>query len=335
MCKRNLGIVIALAIFGLLVLAGCGSTQKAPETPTAQDLSGDLIVYHAGSLAIPFEAIEKEFETLYPDVDVKRTPGGSVDLARMISEIGDSVDIIASADYTVIDKLLIPEHAKWNAMFAANSMVIMYTDKSKNAAEINADNWYEILLKDGINYGYSDPNADPCGYRSRLVMQLAEKYYEKPGLNQQLVDGCPEKNIRPKSVELISLLETGALDYAFEYESVAMQHAAKNSIFKYVKLPAEINFSAVEHKDFYNTASIELKGSSPGETIKQIGEPIVFSLAMPASGKNNAAAYEFVKFLFDAEKGMKILQEQGQPILDKITVTGAENLPDELKGILK
>ncbi len=335
MFKRSLGICIALAIFGLFTLMGCGSTQKAPEPPKAQDLSGDLIIYHAGSLAIPFEAVEKEFETLHPNVDVKRTPGGSVDLARKISELGDSVDILASADYTVIDKLLIPDHAKWNAMFAANSMVIMYTDKSKDAGEINADNWYEVLLKDGINYGYSDPNADPCGYRSRLVMQLAEKYYEKPGLNQRLVDGCPAKNIRPKSVELISLLETGALDYAFEYESVAMQHAAQNNIFKYVKLPEKINFSAVEHKDFYNTASIELKGSNPGETITQIGEPIVFSLTMPVSGKNNAAAYEFVKFLFDKEKGMKILKEQGQPILEKITVTRAENLPEELKGILK
>ena len=335
MLSRKLVTCVILAIFGLFILAGCGSTPKAPEPAKTPDLAGELIVYHAVSLAIPFEALEKEFEAKHPNVDIKRTPGGSVDLARKISELGDSVDILASADYTVIDKLLIPNHAKWNAMFAANAMVIMYTDKSKDAAAINANNWYDILLKDGVNYGYSDPNADPCGYRSRLVMQLAEKYYEKPGLNQKLVDGCPEKNVRPKSVELISLLETGALDYAFEYESVAMQHAAKNSIFKYVKLPAQINFGAIEHKDFYNAASIELKGSSPGETIKQVGEPIIFSLTMPASGKNNAVAYEFVKFLLDKEQGMKILQSQGQPVLDKITVTGAENLPEQLKSIVK
>lgn len=335
MSKRKLVTYIILAVFSLVALVGCSSAQKASETPEASELAGELIVYHAGSLAIPFEALEKEFEAKHPKVDVKRTSGGSVDLARKISELGDSVDVFASADYTVIDKLLIPNHAKWNALFAANAMVIMYTDKSKNAAEINSNNWYDVLLKEGVNYGYSDPNADPCGYRARLVWQLAEKHYGKPGLNQKMINGCPEKNIRPKSVELISLLETGALDYAFEYESVAMQHIAKNSMFKYVKLPAEINFSAVEHKDFYNTASIELKGSSPGETIKQVGQPIVYSVTMPVSGKNNTIAYEFVKFLLDKEQGMKILQAQGQPVLDKVTVTGKENLPEQLKTILQ
>lgn len=332
MFKRKLITVLILTVFSLFSLAGCAS-QKAAETPKAPDLAGELIIYHAGSLAIPFEALEKEFETQHPNVDVKRTSGGSVDLARKVSELGDSVDILASADYSVIDKLLIPNFAKWNALFAANAMVIMYTDKSKYAAEINSDNWYDILLREGVNYGYSDPNADPCGYRTRLLWQLAEKHYGQAGLNQKLIKGAPDKNIRPKSVELISLLETGALDYAFEYESVAMQHITKNSMFKYVKLPAQINFSAVEHKDFYGTSSIEVKGSSPGQTITQVGGPIVYSLTMPTSGKNNQIAYEFIKFLFNKDQGMKILQQQGQPVLDKITVFGADNLPEQLKSI--
>ncbi len=65
---------------------------------------GDLIIFHAGSLAVPFEEMEKQFEAKYPGVDVLREGGGSTNLARMISEVGKPADIMASADYIVIDK---------------------------------------------------------------------------------------------------------------------------------------------------------------------------------------------------------------------------------------
>ena len=244
--KKNLLLVMLLVL--VLSLFGCQTNQA--EEPAVQDkpvqadevalpeeeeeaedpvdISGELVVYHAGSLAVPFEEIERQFEANYPDVDVLRTPGGSSELARKITEFQDTVDVFASADYNVIDSLLIPDYADWNALFAENSMVIMYSNDSKYAEEITSDNWYEILQRDGVNFGHSDPQLDPCGYRSVLLFQLAEKYYGVEGLNDAILSVRQDKNIRPKSVELIALLESGALDYAFEYESVAMQHMAMN-----------------------------------------------------------------------------------------------------------
>ena len=102
-------------------------------------------------------------------------PGGSTKMARLISEVGKPADIMASADYVVIDKNLIPNFASWNARFATNQMVLCYTDKSKYAGEINSDNWYEILLKPGVVWGHSDPNLDPCGYRSLMVLQTGRE----------------------------------------------------------------------------------------------------------------------------------------------------------------
>lgn len=338
--NRSLAAILVL-IFTLLLMAGCGATgdsdstqQPAPSPDQQKELSGELVIYHAGSLTIPFDALEKEFESLHPKVDIKRTAGGSREIARKVAELGDKVDILASADYTVIDTLLIPDHAKWNALFAKNSMVIMYTDRSKYADEITAGNWYDVLLREGVNYGHSEPDLDPCGYRTLLVWQLAEKFYNRDGLYQQLSDSCPAKNIRPKSVELISLLETGALDYAFEYESVARQHAAKNPVIKYVKLPENINLSSMEYTDFYKSASVKLKGKKPGEIITKTGEPIVYSLTMPDSGQNKALAIEFLKFFFDRDKGLKILEDNGQPTLEKVQVKGEENLPGELSSAL-
>ncbi|GAI28734.1 unnamed protein product, partial [marine sediment metagenome] len=95
-----------------------------------------------------------------------------------------------------------------------------YTNKSRFGNEINRDNWYEILQRDGVRYGRSDPNQDPCGYRTLMVWQLAEDYYNAPELYDKLY-GAAGELIRPKEVDLIALLESGDLDYAFEYSSVA------------------------------------------------------------------------------------------------------------------
>ncbi len=83
---------------------------------------------------------------------------GSVDCARKITELGRSCDILASADYQVIEKLLIPEHAYMNQPFAVNSMVIAFTDRSCRADEIHSGNWSEILLsKDKLSLGVRIP----------------------------------------------------------------------------------------------------------------------------------------------------------------------------------
>ncbi len=320
-------IFALLILFSLLLFNFSGFGQE--------NLQGELIIYHAGSLTVPVANLTKEFEILHPDLDIRTTAGGSRKISRLIAETGQKADILMSADYAVIDNLLIPDHADWNILFAENSMVIMYTDKSRYANIINADNWYNILLKNGVEYGHSDPNADPCGYRSVLLFQLAENFYQEKGLNQELLNHCPKKNIRPKSVELISLLETGVLDYAFEYESVALQHQIMDNTFKYIKLPKAIDLSSLKYLNEYAKATVELSGAEPGKTIITKGKPIVYGITMPFNGENRVNSLAFLAFLFDKNQGLKVIQDSGQPIHDLEVITGADKLPSEIGNLLK
>ena len=323
--KINSVVLIILTIFFLINISSFGQEQ----------LQGELVIYHAGSLTVPVANLIKEFKVSHPNLVINTTPGGSRKIARLVAETGQKADILMSADYTVIDTLLIPDHANWNILFAENSMVIMYTDQSRYSNEINEDNWYKILLKEKVEYGHSEPNADPCGYRSVLVFQLAENYYQQEGLNLALLDHCPKKNIRSKSVELISLLETGVLDYAFEYESVALQHQLKDEKFRYIKLPKAIDLSSLEYIEDYAKATVELSGTEPGETITKKAQPIVYGITMPFNGENRENALAFLKFLFDKNQGLKIIQDSGQPIHNIEVVTGADQLPSELCYLLK
>ncbi|MDQ1334716.1 MAG: molybdate/tungstate transport system substrate-binding protein, partial [Thermodesulfobacteriota bacterium] len=199
MMRRSIG--------GGLVVLFCLFWAAVPKTATAQP-QGKLILFHAGSLSMPFEAMEKAFEAGNPKVDILREPSGSQKAGRKVSELHKPCDIMASADYQVIDRLLIPDFADWNVRFATNQIVLSYMDNSKFSKEITADNWYEILQRKGVSWGHSDPNLDPCGYRSLMVMQLAETYYKQPGLYNKLIAKRPKENIRPKEVDLISLLQT-------------------------------------------------------------------------------------------------------------------------------
>ncbi|MGA1825598.1 MAG: tungstate ABC transporter substrate-binding protein WtpA [bacterium] len=295
--------------------------------------TGKLIIFHAGSLSVPFEQIEKEFEKQYPNVDVLRESGGSQKCARMISDIKKPCDIMASADFRVIDKLLIPEYATTNIRFASNQMVLCFTDKSKMAKKINATNWIDILTTKGVIWGHSDPDLDPCGYRALLVLKLAEKYYKKPGLYEQFIDNRPQENIRPKSAELVALLQTGHMDYAWEYRSVAVQHG-----LKYLELPAQINLSDPHHDNFYNQAHVEVKGKEPGTTITMTGQSITYGVALIKNAPNPEAAVAFLTYLLNRDEGLKILQEMGQPpYIPSIVPTKAmyDLLPHPLKKLVQ
>jgi molybdate/tungstate transport system substrate-binding protein len=257
---------------------------------------------------VPFAKIEKDFEAKYPKVDVLREGGGSTKMARMISELHKPADIMASADFNVIDKTLIPEYAEWNIRFATNQLVLCYTDKSRFANQITADNWYEILEIKGVIWGHSDPNLDPCGYRSLMLLQLAEKYYKLPGLYDRLIANRPEKNIRPKSVELVSLLKTGNMDYAWEYLSVAVQQG-----LKYIMLPDEINLGNYKMDEFYKQATVRVTGKKPGTWITRTGKSCTYGITILKSAPNPEAAEAFMAYLMDADGGLKTLKEMGQP----------------------
>jgi molybdate/tungstate transport system substrate-binding protein len=294
---------------------------------------GKVIMFHAGSLSVPFEAMEKAFEAKYPKVDLLREAGGSQACARKVTDLKKPCDIMGSADYKVIDKLLIPEYADWNIRFATNQLVLCYTEKSKQADKVNKDNWYEILQKKGVVWGHSDPNLDPCGYRALMVLQLAEKHYKKPGLYDALIANRPKENIRPKSVELVSLLQTGNMDYAWEYLSVAVQHG-----LNYVVLPDQINLGNYKFDDFYAQAVVKVTGKKPGTFMEIKGGSCTYGITLIKNAPNKEAAVAFLKYMLAPEGGLKILKDMGQPpfIPCRIPTAGMkEKLPKELASLVE
>lgn len=331
--------LIVLALLLSVVASGCTTGESEKEET--------LVIFHAGSLSVPLQQLELEFaeyaqKNLVVRVNFQDEASGSVKAVRKVTDLGKKADVVAVADYTLIPQLMVPNYTDFYVLFATNEIVIAFTGNSKYADEITSDNWYEILARPGVTFGFSDPNQDPCGYRSVMVMKLADYYYGKPVFetlveentniyyNGSVIVAPKELQvrgdkvvIRPKETDLVGLVESGSLDYFFIYKSVAEQHS-----LKYITLPDEINLKDFSKADFYGKVSIYL--GSTGKVIT--AKPIVYGVTVPKDAPHRELAMEFLRFML-GENGRRVFQENHQDFIWPPIAFG--NVPKEIRDIVK
>lgn len=329
-------IVVLITIIAVLGILGFSIGGSKPV----------LKIYHAGSLTVPFEEIEEQFERSH-DADVQLEPHGSVEAISQITELHKAADILASADYSLIPKMMFPEHADWCIQFARNEMVLAYTGGSKYADEVNESNWYKILNRPDVRFGFSNPNLDPCGYRTVMVFQLAEMYYNNSTIFDDLIAAntnieaieendnylvevpedlgvnTGELEISDKSVSLLAKLEEHSIDYAFEYRSVAVQHG-----FEFVELPDGINLTSMGYENTYKRVRERL---ASGKVIT--AKPIVYGITIPKGAPNEDLAIEFIMLLI-TEGGQRIFENCGQPPIVPAIASDINKLPENLQPLV-
>ena len=325
--------IIAIAIAGISIggYAGFYFLTQSYKTP--------LKVFHAGSLAVPLEYIEMIYEHDNPTIDVQLESAGSVACVNKIIEDGDHADVLALADWTLIpSKMDYVTEQNYTIKFATNQMVLCYYGALPDGHEdINATNFWEYLNASGIEWGFSNPNLDPCGYRTLMVLQLAEINYSKPNILDDLVmtpipgitnttDGenytiiCDEDleytaastnvNLRDKSVDLVELLKSGYLDYAFEYRSVAIQHG-----LSFITLEPTLALNDSSLDSFYKKVAVT---KSDGKT--STGKSITYGVTVPVCADHPDLGAEFIEYMIN-ELGKGIFEWLGQPTFDPCPTT--------------
>ncbi len=285
-----------------------------------------LVIFHAGSLSIPMRDIAAAFEAKHPGVKVVRESSGSRAAARKITDLGRKCDLMLSADYTVIDQLLLGEHASWILPFVTNEIVLAYS-KALPPEEVPATgNWRDLIVAEDARVGHGDPDSDPCGYRALMVLQLAAEEMAEAGF-YDTVQQRTVGHIRPKASDLVALLEVAELDYAFLYRSVATQHG-----IPFLELPTSLNLSDPKLASSYSAAGVEISGHEPGTKIRKVGAPIAYGLTILTTTKRPKLALDFVEFLLHEQHGLKILQQHGQASLVPAPTATYDSLPERLRA---
>ncbi|MDP1860906.1 MAG: extracellular solute-binding protein [Gemmatimonadaceae bacterium] len=301
----------------LLALVGAcqGGKEKSPNAAT----QGPVVVFAAGSLARPMRAALDSF-TAATGIPYTLESAGSLELARKFTDLGKGADILALADEDVFPRLLMPEHVAWYARFARNRLVLAYSASATGLDEAKAGAWRRVLTRPGVEVGRADPALDPAGYRTLLLFQLAERFYGEPGLAAKLEAYAPRRHVRPKSAELVALLQAGELDYAWMYES-----SARGARLSFLALPPEVDLGRESMAARYDSARVRVLGARMGDTIEVRGTPIRYGLSIPRRAEHAAVAESFLRFLF-SDAGRRALRGEFLDVIDTPLLVG-EHMP--------
>jgi molybdate/tungstate transport system substrate-binding protein len=352
-------LLLVLAAAALTLTGGaCGADGGAGARHT-------LRLIYAGSVIIPFDHLAKAFQKDHPELEVLTESHGSIQCIRQVTELHRPFDYLVTADYSLVPPMMygttVPgtgrPYADWYVKFLTNRMVLAYTDKSRHADKLTARDWYTVITQPGVRLGLADPRFDAAGYRALMVLQLAEGYYRDPIIFENALLGkfttpvtadrstgvdvihVPELLetqhdggviMRGSSVQLLPLLESGDVDYAFEYESVVRQRG-----LKYLRLPPAIDLGSPRYVSDYRTVVVKIdmrRFSSVKPEFR--GGLIAYAFTIPQNAPNPAAASEFAAFVLGAE-GRRLLTQDHQPLIVPPQADRPERLPAAVRAALR
>jgi molybdate/tungstate transport system substrate-binding protein len=275
----------------------------------------NLVVFNAGSLALPLRTAFDSF-AVGRDVSLQQESAGSLETARKVTELGKTPDVIALADIEIFPRLLVPRHASWYAPFARNRMVLAYRPTSRHAAEITQQNWWKVLDQPGVNVGRADPNQDPNGYRTLLVLKLLERKTGERGLATRLLSRWSDRYVRPKEADLVALLQAGELDYMWSYESLA-----RAAGLPFLRLGDSLDLGNPPDSLFYARDTVRVRGAGAADSLTFAGAPVLYALSIPRNAPNRPLAEEFVRYLLTGD-GARVLRNAKLDVLTDVRVIG-------------
>ena len=355
----NKNTTIVLFLIGAIALGAGLYFTKQPQPVDTRVLK----VYCAGSVLYPMEQVAEAFMIEHPEIDVQIEGHGSIQVIRHPTELNDPVDLMIVADYSLIPLMMydkpVPDgdtnFTDWYIRFAGNEIVLAYTENSRFGDEIEEDNWYMILANPEVKLGISNPIIDALGYRALIILQIAEDYYEE----KQIFENClgnwfnpefdtvdignrtvifvPEQekpigdkiSIRASSIQIIPLLQSGAIDYAFLYKSNAEQQN-----LNYIELPNEINLGDPDYDAYYSGAQVRfqhVRFQSIG--LDRLGKTIYYGLTISETAENPDDAVLLSEYIIGGE-GKQVFESLYHRIYEPAYTDNLHSVPEILRQYL-
>jgi len=320
-----------ILLMGVL-LAACGSSSSNGSTPTPTAAPKNKVsVAYAGSLV---NLMEKKVGPAFTQATGYPYAGEGKGSSALANEIKGKLtfpDIFISASPAVNTTLMgAPNgnYVSWYAPFIRSSLVVGYNPSGKFAADFQAvasgsKSWYQVLEEPGIRIGRTDPALDPKGVRTIIMTELAEKYYNQPGLSSKILGAANNSSQIFPEEELVARLTSGQLDAGFFY-----LNEVTDASIPYVTLPAQINMG----DPTLNSAYAKAAYTDPKTGVVTKGSAIVYTITVLNTSKNKAGAIAFVQYIFSSP-GQAFFTNDG---LSKVTpkVTGdVAAVPPQLQSL--
>ncbi|MBD3227396.1 MAG: tungstate ABC transporter substrate-binding protein WtpA [Candidatus Lokiarchaeota archaeon] len=339
--------IIAVIIIAIVT----GSIIGISVWMVSQETKTTIQMFHAGSLYVPIEEYQKEYEGIHSDIQIDNEAHGSATAIRQVTELGKGGSVVGSADYSLIYTMMMNETnpdtgeawADWYVIFAVNQMSLVYIEENspphlETILAQNITSW-ELLASTDVVVGRADPYQDPCGYRTLMVWGLVDDYYygvlegnwSKNTINESFYakdpisgySGTGKTVVKGKETDLISSLEAGEIDYLFIYSSIAAQHD-----LEMIEFNDHFNLANGSLNDFYENVTVHRKSPLLGEsTSDKTAKAIQYGLTVPNNAPYPDIGVDFVKFIIQRPG---VMLELGQPAYYPVYASNMSKIPQEL-----
>lgn len=256
----------------------------------AQDGGGQLTpveVAYAGSMAAVMEGPMTE-AALGLGIEFHGRAQGSTALAHLIAGGSLNPDVFVSITASPMRIVGHAGLAESPVAFASTAMAIAYSPRSRFAEQFQRLPWWQVLDQPGVRFGRSDPRADPQGRNIVYVCELAEEYYQRPGLRARILGPDLNPNQIFTEASLPARVQSGQLDaaasYAFQPRPFGLNAAP---------LPAAINLALL------SPGAKALRLSLDGRTYQP--EPLIFFAAALRHAAHPDAARRWTQWLTSVE----------------------------------
>ncbi len=215
-------------------------------------------VMFAASLQREMEDIIVPYFREKTGIPVQAEARGSVTIVNLVKDGYRRPDIVISADSDLLKELM-PEFIERYAVFASNSIVIAH-----RGIEMDEEKWIDGILSKKYKFGIADPESDPLGYRSLIVLKLAEMHYGRKVydeiLRSLLIFGL--------ETDLAANIRAGTIDAGFLYRNMAVAHG-----LDFIELPEQIDLSSPAYESFYERVTVKA-----GDRVHR-GKAILYGIA--------------------------------------------------------
>jgi molybdate/tungstate transport system substrate-binding protein len=263
-------------------------------------------------------------------LDITRQP--SVALANRTVTGGLKPDVYISSDANVMELVMGPannDRARWYLPILHSRTVIMHGTQSRFNNDIEAVRagelpWYELMQRPGLVLKRPNPTIDSGGYRAIFVFDLAERFYNLPGLKQRVLGDDHNDSQYFDRTKQFPLIRDGSIDVFLTYITNPLVEG-----FPFLDLPEEIDQSNPSMQDWYKTASYT---NPRGQTFR--GTYAAYAVTIPVAAARPTEAEAFVRFLL-SEKGMTMFERAGFHRFNELRAAGDEAaIPQSVRSML-
>jgi tungstate ABC transporter binding protein WtpA len=311
-------VAIVLLVAGVVIGSELGPLTGGTSPTSSSTPSSTLSICAAGTLGTPFGSIASLTANTTNGVSAPTASQkyeGSLSVMAEINQLGNTYDIVGSADYHLIPQQLETQYASWEVVFGTSPEALVYDPTVSALAGMNATNWPSIVLASGLPMGIANASTDPNGYNEIFVLELQGlhdngslaalygHFFSTPVGSYAIANPSTTK-VEPES-NVASLITTHAIPLFITYRSYAVSHS-----LSYVDFLPDVGLGNTDTADLaaYAQASTTIEPTSG--TVVVHGAPVLFSVTVPLNAPNPALGTTFIDVLL-SPAGAAILMADG------------------------